>query len=413
MQPRLDGTHHAEPETGSNLHQAVCVTMAGVRGLLSSDELPAWYDLLAEAFAAKGTPRDNFVARVQFDPHFELEHVRVYVSDDGSFQSTARLYPRCIHALNGLQLKVAGVGEVSTATSARRQGLAEIVLSDLVRESVRVGAVVSALHSSNTTYQGYYGRLGWRTIPMHMCTVPVSRAFFSESAAPATPKVELISLDDPHAQAWMARVHADAAPAGSFIRDEKLWRVWVPALARSQGCVTVRTPAAYGIFARSGDTLRVVEYLFSPGLQQAAIASDHAHAGSSSTLAQDQQEAFLALLQVAGTALGFGSAHTTARKDAHSEQACHEDGSSIGPDEGGVVSVWLQPACVPPAWLVAIARGDPILTTDKGFMFRVIDAAGLAASLGAPDERDENVLFDRFASFLTPDKFAFLPLDSF
>ncbi len=300
---------------------------------LATEELEAWYDVLEEAFRVKGTPREYFVNHVVNDPHFDAACIRVAINNTTQqIVSTARIFVRTMR-IGGVDVPVAGIGEVATLPTARRQGHAEAVLDDLVAHVVSLGIPLTLLHSSNPILQQYYGRLGWHSVPMAWATAPLSLARLlhhvtKDPSAAQLPR--LASLVNPADLAFLSALHARHVPNGSFVRTAALWARWIGSPASQlvpSPCLAIRTESSYAMFRHRSNVLHVLEFLSDdPNPRHAAVA----------------------LIQAAISAI---------ERD---------------PDED-ILHVRFPSAIWDPAWLADVYTEPVVLSPDMGFMFRVVN----------------------------------------
>lgn len=133
-------------------------------------ELDQWFDLLAEVFSGK-TTREYFELHWGADPQRSRELVNVFVAwADTRMVGSVRLYLRSIR-LAGKGVQCAGVGEVATRSSHRRQGVASALLG-LAGESMRErDLTMSVLHTSSSPW--LYQKHGWIAVDATSLLLPV------------------------------------------------------------------------------------------------------------------------------------------------------------------------------------------------------------------------------------------------
>ena len=121
------------------------------------DEVPAVFDLLAQAFPE--ATRALFVAQTEHDSTFRLRHGRVAVVD-GEIAGYVRIFARTM-LVRGVPVAAGGIGSVATRSDARGGGIATALMRDAVQQMRREGMVVSFLF---TGIPSFYERVGYRVV---------------------------------------------------------------------------------------------------------------------------------------------------------------------------------------------------------------------------------------------------------
>ena len=203
-------------------------------------DLEAILDLLTEY----GHGRAFFEPRYYVDPTYRPEFSWV-AEDRGRIVAHLRVFDRTIRLFSGRSLRVAGVGNVITASAARGQGHAGRLLAAMLHDTEREGFAYSLLW---THLPGLYARYGWA--PIRETRVRVSRL------AADTPRVTV--ADDPDLDALAALYdEANRERTGPAIRTRADWRAQA-AWTREETLVALegRTIVAYARH-RGGEILDV------------------------------------------------------------------------------------------------------------------------------------------------------------
>ncbi len=182
---------------------------------LYPDELEAWLDHVTHVFSAS---RQYFSNHWYNDPWRDVEGIRVAV-DDGKIVSTVRVFIRKMY-FHGEPITVGGIGEVSTRSEYRKQGLASQLLKDSIEFMENRRIAISVLHGS----QRIYSIEGWQSVPRYYAKKPLLGKKHEEwNIRPVdfsdTDEInQLASLYDSYSQKYN----------GIFVRDNiTYWTDWV------------------------------------------------------------------------------------------------------------------------------------------------------------------------------------------
>jgi len=132
---------------------------------LKNDELEKWFDHCMYVFNEgiySREYRQYFVNHYNNDPWRDLDTILVCM-DDNKIASTVRIFNRKIY-LNSKEVSMGGIGEVSTKSEYRSQGLSTKLLEIAIEKMKNMGINVSILGAAQNKF-GYYNRLGWDNIP--------------------------------------------------------------------------------------------------------------------------------------------------------------------------------------------------------------------------------------------------------
>ncbi len=88
-------------------------------------------------------------------------------------------------------LRMAGIGEVSVASSHRRQKIATRLLQEALKE-ISLWADVSFLHTGSA--KPLYESLGWTAVPKHFVSIDLSQPFITSSVLPPLWTFDLVDL---------------------------------------------------------------------------------------------------------------------------------------------------------------------------------------------------------------------------
>jgi predicted GNAT family N-acyltransferase len=136
-----------------------------LRGL-KKDEIAAWTEFCASAFADKATntpPAASYFARhYDNDPDRDASLIRVatttFHQNNQVIAASCRVFVRRISFGNNGEtaiIKAGGIGEVCTAANHRRRGLSAQLLQDAVSQMKIAGITISLLHSAPSYFPVY------------------------------------------------------------------------------------------------------------------------------------------------------------------------------------------------------------------------------------------------------------------
>ncbi|MGE5559581.1 MAG: GNAT family N-acetyltransferase [Chloroflexota bacterium] len=216
---------------------------------IAQADLERWYDHVGEVFARTG--RQYFVNHVVNDPWAFLEGILVAEdtdapTDDGHplIVSTVRVFDRRL-LIRGREVRIGGIGEVSTKPAYRRQGHSGRLLVMASQLMAERGMPLSLLFTDN---YGHYGRYGWRQVKMTW-----ARATPHDLTTGRTPGVGLRPVDFAADLELMMASYADFSHRlnGTVVRDSRAyWRDWVRCEIRDQGRIFLHhgQPVGFGRF---------------------------------------------------------------------------------------------------------------------------------------------------------------------
>jgi predicted N-acetyltransferase YhbS len=237
---------------------------------LRKDEREAFLELVDGWELADGwRGRDFFRRYVEDDPTFEEENVFV-AAEDGALLSCVQVFPRPLR-MAGTAVPVGGIGSVFTRADARRRGLAEAILREVVPAMRERGLPVSLLFGE---WKGYE-RLGWRKWPAR--TGVLSRGA-EAPASPAPPGLAIAPLDGPRDLPEVRALHerySELLP-GTVARDEGLWRASLANAGNpSEEFLVARAGGELVAYARATvlyGFLHLLEFACAPGFEPALAA---------------------------------------------------------------------------------------------------------------------------------------------
>jgi predicted N-acetyltransferase YhbS len=286
-------------------------------------EREAVLDLLGEW---EGETRAHFARYFAHDPTFRDD--LCFVAADGDrLVSTLQIFRKRVR-LGGAVVEVAGVGNVFTAASHREQGISTRLLEMALAEMPRHGFDLSLLFA---TRLGFYARLGWQSHPRQWVYVHAGGR-----ALPRT-DYEFARFTPADLGAVAALYETSCAPlVGTTVRDTGYW----------EGQLHTAGNLDEEFLVALGDG-EIVAYVRATCLYDLCVLTEHAHRAG-------HEAATAALVR-----------HLLAEEV---------------PSEPGVAT---QLAIAPQVIANLEAAGHRCETVDDFFwMWRVIDAASLAAKLG-------------------------------
>lgn len=180
---------------------------------LRKEELPAWYAHCQEVFVRtrKGYFEDHFA----MDPCQDTD--LIFVAMDGDIiAATVRVFDRHVW-IDGRDVHMGGIGEVSTKAAYRRKGLAGQLLSMALLAMEARGMTLSILFGDAPLYE----RMGYRFRPIHYARMQAAEATF-----PAGHAIRPFALED---LPWVMGLYDLFAGRvqGAVIRSEAYWTRWV------------------------------------------------------------------------------------------------------------------------------------------------------------------------------------------
>ena len=189
---------------------------------LKSEEMEQWFQHCMYVFNL-GTYSEKlknyFMNHWYNDPWRELESIFVAV-EGGKVLSTVRVFHRKIY-LQGQIISMGGIGEVSTKPECRGLGLSTKLLGLAIDRMEIMGINVSTLGTGEDKL-GYYGRLGWQSLPRAFNIAKVKAQENIEiTTRPVSYEKDILSIRDMYKQ-YSKKV------SGAIVRDnEYYWENWV------------------------------------------------------------------------------------------------------------------------------------------------------------------------------------------
>lgn len=308
-------------------------------------------DLLAEW---DGESRAHFARYFAYDPTYR-DDLCFVAADEGRLVATLQVFRKHVR-LGSAVLDVAGVANVFTAESYRARGVSTQLLENALAAMSACRFDASLLFA---TRLGFYGRMGWISVPRQWVFVQPGI-----SPAPEPYAIGSFSNEDLDAVCGLYDQFC-AGRSGTTVRDRNYWTGQL----RTAG----NLDEDFLLARRAGE---VVAYVRATRLYGLYVTLEHAHAPG-------QAAALVALLRhlLNGAASGEVGVATQLRAD--------------------------------PEVLAALeAAGHPFRAVDDVFwMWRVIDAASIAAKLGV--SADEVRRPDFFARQLPPESSVYWLADRF
>lgn len=182
---------------------------------LYPDEFEAWLDHVTHVFSAG---RQYFSNHWYNDPWKDVAGIRVAV-DDGKIVSTVRVFIRKMF-FHGEPISVGGIGEVSTRSEYRRQGLATQLLKESIQFMEAREIAISLLHGS----QRIYSIEGWEKVPRYYAKITLPAKKQSQW------RIRPLNFQDENEVTQLAALYDTYSRKfnGPFIRDDMAyWTDWV------------------------------------------------------------------------------------------------------------------------------------------------------------------------------------------
>jgi predicted N-acetyltransferase YhbS len=230
---------------------------------LREEELPAWFDHLATVFAHVG--REYFMNHWYQDPWANLAGIEVAVRQ-GEIAATVRTFQRAVH-MGCAQVRMGGIGEVSTKEAHRRKGLSGRLLESALHNMWADKVGVSVLFTGNVAH---YQRHGWEIVKAERWRysgLPVT--------LPGAMDVQVRPINYAYDIESVAAIYdrTSAAFAGPLARSMPYWWNWLRAkhaktlVAEKDGQIL-----AYLLTNRREDQLQIEEFGVKPEAVGALIA---------------------------------------------------------------------------------------------------------------------------------------------
>lgn len=223
---------------------------------LREGELDAWAEHCVDVFSEEGHGVDKsyFLRHYNDDPWRDSNGIFV-ADDNGRIASTVRVFRRRVW-LFGHEAGMGGIGEVSTKSEYRGQGLAGTLLKMAAQWMAAEGMPVSLLF---TSHFDFYRKFGWECIPKPVRSYAGASGLPCEGRAmePGDMKV-LAAVDAAAARTNWAVVRTDAA----------YWETWMKAaigkcVVATQGGRIV----AWMAYSLHGEDWAVEEFKALPGYE--------------------------------------------------------------------------------------------------------------------------------------------------
>ncbi len=223
---------------------------------LRESELDAWAEHCGSVFSGEGHGVDQsyFLRHYFDDPWRDINGIFV-ADDNGRIASTVRVFRRKVW-LFGCEVGMGGIGEVSTKSEYRGQGLAGALLKMAAQWMAAEGMPVSLLFSSNFDF---YRKYGWECI-----SKPV-RSYARASGLPCEGRAM-----EPGDITALAAVDAAAVRTNWAVvrEDQAYWQTWMKAaigkcVVATQGGRIV----AWMAYSLHGEDWAVEEFKALPGYE--------------------------------------------------------------------------------------------------------------------------------------------------
>jgi predicted N-acetyltransferase YhbS len=186
---------------------------------LQQGELEAWFEHCAYVFSGGVSDpilKGLFINHFYMDPERNLEGILVAVEND-QIISTVRIFYRYAYFF-GKEMRVGGIGEVSTRPEHQGKGLAYRLL-EVAKKQMRDRKVdISMLRGT----AGIYSKLGWRKTSTYR---QVSKVV-AKNELPYRLRPAILDFEAPLLKA----IHREYSKRfnGAFVRDDEYyWRFWV------------------------------------------------------------------------------------------------------------------------------------------------------------------------------------------
>jgi GNAT superfamily N-acetyltransferase len=212
--------------------------------------------------AFKRSEPGYFVHYFEGDPWYKPDYCRIYV-EDGRILSALHIVRRDIR-VGRANLVLGGIANVATDPDFRGKGYSSELLQDAARVMDQDQMDISTLY---TGIQGFYARLGWRTLPM-----PRLFGALRSSDLPLESKRYGLRTYNEESDAGALLGIYDSFNAGRAMtvqRTESYWRSFVMHSFRPPGTITLAeeegVPVAYSITHTEGNVLVFYEVGYLPG----------------------------------------------------------------------------------------------------------------------------------------------------
>ncbi|NIK77289.1 putative N-acetyltransferase YhbS [Paenibacillus castaneae] len=186
---------------------------------LRYEELDAWFEHCVHVFSDgidNPVLKGVFINHFYMDPNRDLEGILVAV-ENNCILSTVRIFYRKAYFF-GKEMKVGGIGEVSTILEHRGKGLANRLLEEAIKQMKERGIHISMLRGT----AGIYSRLGWMKTTTYR---QVSKAAGRDELVH-----RLRPVDYDHEIPYLKAIYKEYSERlnGPFVRgDDYYWRFWV------------------------------------------------------------------------------------------------------------------------------------------------------------------------------------------
>jgi GNAT superfamily N-acetyltransferase len=185
---------------------------------LRQDELDAWFEHCVYVFGngiSDPVLKGLFINHYYMDPDRDLEGILVAVLE-GQILSTVRIFYRTAYFF-GKEIRVGGIGEVSTRAEYQGKGLAYHLLEDAIQQMKDREVDISMLRGTS----GIYSKLGWRKTTTY---TQVSKLVESNELP-----YRMRPVDFDHEIPLLKAIHKEYSEKfnGAFTRDDYYWRYWV------------------------------------------------------------------------------------------------------------------------------------------------------------------------------------------
>jgi len=189
---------------------------------LQTEELTQWFCFVASVFNIQNIDIDYFVRHWQHDPHKAINGIFVCVSDK-KIVSTVRVFHRSIY-VNGRELKMGGIGEVSTAPEYRRKGIASKLLQMAIDYMEKNDMVVSVLFGN----QSIYHTLGWQPILYSVSHTKIDANLLNQDMGMSVKNASYKDLTESE-KLQLRNIYAQMSRrfSGPIVRSKEYWETWV------------------------------------------------------------------------------------------------------------------------------------------------------------------------------------------
>lgn len=161
---------------------------------------------------------DRFRSYVREDPSYKLDLSRVLLVE-GRIVSHIRIWDRLIR-VRGVALRVGGLGSVVTRPEYRGRGYAGALMKDTDRYLYEAGYDMGSLFSIIGT--GYYGALGWASIPLPTFTLEAGP---NVGTCHGSKDVRPLDIDSDLDAVASIYEHCSKDLTGPEIRSREYWKI--------------------------------------------------------------------------------------------------------------------------------------------------------------------------------------------